>query len=276
MAHLLASVRAPGYPLPHMDSRDIGPLKVLKLLYFNPEGLPLAEISRQLELSSRVVRRALRALEAEGFTAFDPMSRRYLIRYPHPFVDIPQAVDDPLFYQELVDAVFARTHLRSYVLSVRPWGLHLEATSGHQGQRLWPFPWNRKPATAHAHASAGGRAILAHLPEELVHGHLHRFPPKPFTPLTPTTVPQVLERLAEARRLGFARARGEMIPDRCGLAVPLLSGNGQAFAALGVSLPFGRRCAIETPEDGSACRRCYEIAPVLNEAVGEIWRSSQS
>ncbi|WP_416376356.1 IclR family transcriptional regulator [Thermus sp. PS18] len=259
-----------------MCGRDISPLKVLKLLHFHPEGLPLAEISRQLGLSSRVVRRALRALEAEGFTAFDPLSHRYLIRYPHPFVDIPQAVDDPLFYQELVDEVFARTHLRAYILSVRPWGLHLEATAGHQGQRLWPFPGNRKPATAHAHASAGGRAILAHLREEAVHAHLHRFPPKAFTPHTPATVPQVLERLAEVRSLGFARARGEIISNRCGLAVPLLTGNGQAFAALGLSLPLGRRCALEAPEDRSACRRCFELAPVLREVVAEVWRSSEA
>jgi hypothetical protein len=69
----------------------------------------------------------------------------------------------PPLLQDLADAVFHRTGFRAYVLTLRPWGFHLEATHDNQGQRLWPFPGERKPPTAHAHASAGGQAILAHL-----------------------------------------------------------------------------------------------------------------
>ncbi|WP_114314163.1 IclR family transcriptional regulator [Thermus caldifontis] len=259
-----------------MGGWDKRPLQVLKLLFFHPEGLRFEEIRTSLGLSPYTLRKALVALEEEGFTALDPQARRYLLRYPHPFLELPEPVDDTFFYQELVDGAHVSTGLRAYALTVRPWGLHLEATTGHQGQRLWPFPKERKPVTAHAHASAGGRAILAYLREDLVRAHFQRFPPRAFTPHSPSTIPQVLERLAEVRTLGYARARGEIIPERCGLALPLLGKDGQAFGALGLSLPFGQVCAYEHPEDPKACRRCLEVAPVLREVVSQVWPSSEA
>lgn len=271
---ILACGAPPHYPGIHMRSRGTAPLQVLKLLSTRSEGLTFREIQTLLDLSPGSLRTALRNLEVEGFTVRDPLTRRYLIRYPHPFMDIPQAVDDPLFYRDLVEAAFARTRYRSYALSLRPWGLHLEATAGNRGHRLWPFPHERKPVSAHAHASAGGRAILAYQRDEIVRAHLWRFPPKPYTSLSPSTIPEVMNRLTEVRRLGYARARGEIIPNRCGLAVPLRAQSGEAFGALGISLPLGNTCVFDSPDDVRACRRCPELAPVLGEIVEEIWRFS--
>lgn len=250
-------------------------LRVLKILQAHPEGLRAKEIAEKLALPSRLVRRSLTLLEEEGFVTLDPLSRRHLLRYPHPFLSLPEPPDDPLFYQDLTERAFWRTGFRAYALTVRPWGLHLEATSGNRGQQLWPFG-EGESITPHAHASAEGRAILAYLREEALRAHLHRFPPRPLTSYTPQSVAEVLSRLEEARRLGFARARGEVIPERCGLAVPLRTGTGEAFGALGLSLPLGRTCALEEPANARACRRCLDLVPILKEVVGEVWPFSEA
>lgn len=116
--------------------------------------------------------------------------------------------------------------------------------------------------------------ILAFLREEALRAHLQRFPPKPLTPRTLSTVAAVQADLGQVRQLGFARARGEAIPDRCGLAVPLRAATGEAFAALGLSLPMGDPCVFEAPEAPKACRACRALAPALKEVVAELWPSS--
>ncbi|APD10442.1 MULTISPECIES: IclR family transcriptional regulator domain-containing protein [Thermus] len=250
------------------------PLRALKALYAHPLGLRPTELAKSLSVSPRSLAKALEALRVEGFAARDPLTGRWVLRYPHPFIPIPEAPDDPFFYQELAHEAFSRTGLRAYVLTVRPWGLHVEATSGNRGQRLWPFRDERRPVTGHAHASAGGKAILAFLREEALRAHLQRFPPKPLTPRTLSTVAAVQADLGQVRQLGFARARGEAIPDRCGLAVPLRAATGEAFAALGLSLPMGDPCVFEAPEAPKACRACRALAPALKEVVAELWPSS--
>lgn len=251
-------------------------LRVLKLLHHHPEGLHLKALAAELSLPRDKARKALQVAWEEGFVVQDPLSKKYLIRYPHPFLELPQAPEDPYFYQELAQRSYQSTGHRAYILTLRPWGIHPEATYGHRGQRVWPVPGEQGPVTPHAHASAGARAILAHMREEALRAHLFRFPPKPYTSSTPSTVQDLMSRLEEVRRLGYARAKGELIPNRCGLAVPLKTATGEAFGAVGLSLPKGKECFLDAPESRTACRKCLGLSTVLKEVVSQLWPSSEA
>lgn len=112
-----------------------------------PGGASLKGVGSGAFLPRDKARKALQFAREEGFVAQDPLSKKYLIRYPHPFLELPEAPEDPYFYQELAKEAYQHTGHRAYVLTLRPWGIHPEATYGHRGQRVWPVPGEQGPVT---------------------------------------------------------------------------------------------------------------------------------
>ncbi|NGO44346.1 IclR family transcriptional regulator [Streptomyces ureilyticus] len=103
--------------------------------------------------------------------------------------------------------------------------------------------------TSPLHATAVGRAILAHLPkqdvEELITQGLER-----FSDSTPTDPDELRAELDQIRADGYSVNRNQFRPGVCAIAAPVLDEEGTPLAAVAISMPDSRFDADRLPEWG--------------------------
>ncbi|WP_461118565.1 IclR family transcriptional regulator [Saccharothrix stipae] len=103
--------------------------------------------------------------------------------------------------------------------------------------------------TSPMHATATGRAILAHLPEadieELVAGGLER-----YSDATPTEPAELRAELDRVRADGYAVNLNQYRPDVCAIASAVLDSDGTPLASVAVSMPASRYDDARLPEWG--------------------------
>ncbi len=103
--------------------------------------------------------------------------------------------------------------------------------------------------TSLLHATAVGRAVLAHLPgrdvEEVIAAGLER-----FSDTTPADADELRAALARIRTDGYAVNRNQFRPGVCAVAAPVLDEDGTPLAAVAVSMPESRYDADRLPEWG--------------------------
>ena len=103
--------------------------------------------------------------------------------------------------------------------------------------------------TSPLHATATGRAILAHLPkadvDELMEHGLER-----FSEATPTEPDALRAELDRVRTDGYSVNQNQYRPDVCAVAAPILDEDGTPLAAIAVSMPDSRYDAERLPELG--------------------------
>jgi IclR family acetate operon transcriptional repressor len=103
--------------------------------------------------------------------------------------------------------------------------------------------------TSPLHATATGRAVLAHLPkqdvEELVTQGLER-----YSDATPTDPDELRAELDRIRIDGYAVNRNQYRPDVCAIAAPVLDEEGTPLATVAISMPDSRYDADRLPEWG--------------------------
>ena len=101
--------------------------------------------------------------------------------------------------------------------------------------------------TSPLHATAVGRAVLAHLPkqdvEELIAQGLER-----FTDATPADPDELRAELDRIRTDGYAVNRNQYRPGVCAIAAPVLDEDGAPLASVAVSMPDSRFDAERVPE----------------------------
>lgn len=91
--------------------------------------------------------------------------------------------------------------------------------------------------TAPLYATSGGKALLAHLPPELLEEYLGRVAFEPATPATLRSVRALRKQLAEVRRNGVAYSLEEWTPGIVGMACPVLTRAGAAIGAINIAMP---------------------------------------
>lgn len=111
------------------------------------------------------------------------------------------------------------------------------------------------------YCTAAGRALLSGLPkpkaDEIVEqSEIHR-----YTPTTLTDKAQIIRLIDDARLTGFAFALGEFFRGDINVAAPIIGADGQAVAAVGVSVPVTRW----TFDDARA-----QLAPQVTEVAQTI------
>ena len=114
-----------------------------------------------------------------------------------------------------------------------------------------------------AYATALGKALLAHLPDDEIEEYLAATELVPITPSTVTDPDRLRERLALVRAQGFDLSVEEYTPGRLVVAAPVLL-DGAAVGAVGVSATTSR----ETVDSMTGT-----IVPVLLEAAASIGRT---
>jgi IclR family transcriptional regulator, acetate operon repressor len=103
--------------------------------------------------------------------------------------------------------------------------------------------------TSPLHATATGRAVLAHLPkqdiEELIAQGLER-----YSETTPADPEELRAELRRIRTDGYAVNRNQYRPGVCAIAAPILDEDGTPLATVAISMPDSRYDADELPEWG--------------------------
>ncbi|MFI6044630.1 IclR family transcriptional regulator [Nocardia sp. NPDC051321] len=101
------------------------------------------------------------------------------------------------------------------------------------------------------HASANGKAVLAHSNPEFVRQLLADELPR-YTDTTVTDPEELRAELAVIRQRGFAVNRGEWRSDVGAVAAVVLGDNGKPVASLSVNVPFSRLTDETEPVFGAA------------------------
>lgn len=114
-----------------------------------------------------------------------------------------------------------------------------------------------------AYCSAAGHAILAHLPPDRRMEILRARERTKLTPSTPTSIPEIEQRVARVRECGYALSDQETVPGLRVLAAPIVDADGNPYGAVSVAAP-SVACSLEDFIATSA-------APV-RRAAGELSR----
>jgi DNA-binding IclR family transcriptional regulator len=181
------------------------------------------------------LRLSLRALTVAGKL----IARMDLVRIATPFVT------------SLRDRINESSHLAVptdgwVVPVVDKWSTHAIAYRSKLGERTY------------IHASAVGKAVAAHNPDQLAIA-VRRGLPR-FTPWTITDVDRLEEALAEVRERGYAVDDRENQPEiRC-IAAPVRDGLGTVVGAIGVSGPIVRVTTEAVPD----------LAPIVLEEARRL------
>lgn len=83
--------------------------------------------------------------------------------------------------------------------------------------------------------SSGGRAILSRLEDTEVHDIIERSVRTPITPRTITDPEAILAKVQEARELGYALAREEILIGEIAIGVPITGRNGRPCGAVHIA-----------------------------------------
>jgi len=97
-----------------------------------------------------------------------------------------------------------------------------------------------------AHATAMGRILLGGLADTEIAALYDGRVLEPTAPDTPTTLPALLDRVADARQTGWTENIGTFVPGMIAIAAPVRDLKDEVVASINLSGPHG---AAERPED---------------------------
>jgi DNA-binding IclR family transcriptional regulator len=219
-------------------------IRVVETLAANGE-MGVTELATELDLSKSAAHKHLTTLERLEYVTGE--NGRY--RLGLGFLSIGLAARDRLsLYRTGVTAVddLAGTtgEITNLMVPEHGYGVYAyQATAGRQSR-----DWLRVGERVHMHASAGGKAILAHVSEERVEAIIDRHGLPALTEKTRTDREQLRGELASIRDRGLAFDRGESHPDWQCVAAPMLV-RGSPVGAITVSGPARRMSGKTLEED---------------------------
>ncbi|MEV2190857.1 IclR family transcriptional regulator [Streptomyces phaeochromogenes] len=103
--------------------------------------------------------------------------------------------------------------------------------------------------TSPLHATATGRAVLAHLPKQDVEEYIARGLER-YSETTPADPEELRAELRRIRTDGYAVNRNQYRPGVCAIAASVLDEDGTPLATVAISMPDSRYDADELPEWG--------------------------
>jgi DNA-binding IclR family transcriptional regulator len=110
------------------------------------------------------------------------------------------------------------------------------------------------------YATSGGKAILAHMPDDFLEAYFLRVQFEAVTPATLKSVKALRQDLASVRKSGFAYSREEWTSGIIAIGAPLLDVAGAPLGAINVVIPAARFDATKEIQVKSLLRRaCSEL-----------------
>ena len=228
------------------------------------DALPLSELARRQGLAASTTHRLLTALAARRLAEIDPKTQGWSVgpgafRLGAAFLHRGGLADRA----RPILATLAEQSGETAVLAVADGdaALIVAEAPGAASLRVVLPPGTRLAY----HASAPGKALIAHLPLAQVRALLGRGRLSALTPQTLTDQGELTADLATLRHGGFLTERGEVAEGQNAVAAPVFGGLGDPVAALGLAGPAGRMDAAAMAAQGA---RVAQAARDLGAALG--------
>ncbi|MEU5403351.1 IclR family transcriptional regulator [Streptomyces sp. NPDC005963] len=236
-------------------------LLVLKAIAEADRPRGVRELSRDLMISKSSTQRILASLERVGLAVLEEHSRKYVIGPAALTLAWKHAANSDLVgaAAEATTRIAAVTGETACVSTVVD-GRRVTVFEAESSQPLRLITGVGRPYSLFSGAT--GRILLSMLPEtelgRLVQAH------ETSGAGVASDSPELVDRIAAARDLGYAVSRGEWINGGCGVAVPIGT-QGSITAAL----------SIYGPEARLSDQRMTDLVPALRSAAAQIavrWR----
>jgi DNA-binding IclR family transcriptional regulator len=247
-------------------------VRILQALAAGPGRLGVSELSQRLGLAKTTVHGLLRTLQVHGLVEQRADSDKYqlgpeLLQLSHRYLDLNELRARSLAW---ADRLANRTGE-----SVRVGALH----AGHILIVHHVF----RPDTSlqilevgellPIHATALGKAVLAHLPDDVRDDMLEDGLPR-LTGHTLTTVAELRFECAATRERGYAVEREEAVLGDVGVAAAIFDRGGQPIGAVGVIAP--RERLPDTGSEQEAAAGVMEAARGISRELGATYWSAGS
>lgn len=220
-------------------------IEILSTLSDN-QGGRLTELAETLELPKSSVHRHLKTLERSGFVV-KRRNEYYLgLRFLH-YGGIARRRWDPRgIIRENIRYLADETKERAqFMVWERGEAVYLYRELGERAVQTDTIIGKRMPV----HATSGGKAILAYLPDEYREEFLDGYILESYTDHTITDRDTLTEELHTVRRDGIAVNRQEYIDGLWAVSVPVQIPEGTVIGSIGVSGPT-HRLTGDVLEDG--------------------------
>ena len=199
-------------------------VKIIEMLSENPRGLKLTEISNKLEINPSSAHHLLNTLLPHDYIAQDGDSKKYLLGFR--FLEISRRIIDNLDIRSV-----ARRYLEALGRETRE-AVHLVVLRGNKVVYIDKIDKTGGLSLAtyigfatDPHAAAGGKVLLAGLPDKKVKEIYQNRMLKNYGKKTITNMPMLLEELQKVRQQGYAIDDEEYYEGvRC-IAAPVRSGS---------------------------------------------------
>ncbi|MBK1787839.1 IclR family transcriptional regulator [Prauserella cavernicola] len=194
----------------------------------------VSDLARELALSKPAVDRLLSTLMSAGYVEHVAETRRY--RLTMKLVAIANSVKDrtgliDLARPKLIELAEAFHETVNLATLHQGSIIYADSVPSRQLIRVEPVPGSEVPA----YATALGKAILAHSPDDIRDRYLRDFHPAPYTRFTAGSIAELRERLETTREKGYALDDGELVEEVCCAAAPIIDATGFAVAAISVT-----------------------------------------
>ncbi|MEM6712695.1 MAG: IclR family transcriptional regulator [Pseudomonadota bacterium] len=238
-------------------------LAVLSAFHHVDGPLSLSEIAKRAGIDRSAAQRIVHTLKVSGYLRRGPNNRGYLpgLRLLDHTLDVLRL--DPLVQRATPVLLELRKTVRERV----------DLSLFDETRLVYAFRMQSKRETFYAtlvgqsvpiFCTAGGRAILAALPDERVVDILRRSELTAYTPNTITNPDTIIEQVRDARRNGFATVRGEFLQGEVAVGVCILGRDGLPLGAIHVGGSLAEWSLEEFVE---------KIAPLCIEASQAISNS---
>ncbi|USK72119.1 IclR family transcriptional regulator [Peribacillus asahii] len=211
-------------------------LDIIAILGTKQQGLGVTEIANQMDINKSSVYRILSTLVQYGYVEQNQETDRYKLGYK--FLEISSKLLESIdlrtearpFLKELEEETTEVIHLVVYDQGEV---VYIEKLEGNQLLRMHSKVGKRAPM----HCTSVGKAILAHLPIQVVLNILDQKGMPVHTDKTITNQEEFLQELSKVREVGFALDLEENESGITCIAVPIFDHLGNIIAAISISGP---------------------------------------
>lgn len=244
--------------------------KAFRIFYAFGEQRPalsLSEIARVSGMGVSAAQRFVHTLHRLGYLRKDERTRRYRLAV--------KLLDLSFLYQRSNALTEIAMHDLARLVDGARESVHMVERDGTEIVYLVRLPrrevrfapgviGTRMPAFC----TCGGRAMLSALPDEEAMALIRQSDLRPLTPRTETHPPVILQRVQEARHLGYALVDGESLIGEIGVAAPVFDYGGAPVAAVGITVPTARCTPQEVRE--RLAPMVMDTARVISRALGDL------
>ena len=229
------------------NSSLIKGLKILEYVATSPSGLKLSDIARTVELPTSNLTLFLNSLVETGYIIKNLVDGRYYISDRIDRMAKKITTSRYIQLESVARGEMAQLHKKfdeNILLAVLN-NYRLQFIITLQSSRNVQI-LNNDDKTFIPHVTAAGKAILAHLSDDLLDSYLAAVELQRFTSKTITKASDIRNELATVRERGYAINRGEFEEMVMAVAAPIIQ-NNEVLASVVVQFPAFRYQEEELP-----------------------------